>query len=105
MLGVSHHLLGNQATARRRCETALKAESIQNSSLVRFGFDQRIRAVLALARRFWLCRATLAGTYASTAALLKVFDMQLDDGDCCRLLSDWKAGSGRGLTSSRDQTV
>ena len=54
MLGVSHHLLGDQATARRRCETALKAEPIQNSSLVRFGFDQRIRAVLALARTLWL---------------------------------------------------
>jgi predicted ATPase len=54
MLGVSHQLLGDQATARRRCETALKAEPIQNSSLVRFGFDQRIRALLALARALWL---------------------------------------------------
>jgi predicted ATPase/DNA-binding winged helix-turn-helix (wHTH) protein len=54
MLGISHHLLGDQATARRYCETALKPEPIQNSSLIRSGYDQRIRALVMLARSLWL---------------------------------------------------
>src|SRR5258708_6781042 len=54
MLGISHHVLGDQATARRYCETALKPEPIQNSSLIRAGYDQRIRALVMLARSLWL---------------------------------------------------
>jgi ATP/maltotriose-dependent transcriptional regulator MalT len=54
MLGISHHVLGDQATARRYCETALKPEPIQNSSLIRSGYDQRIRALVMLARSLWL---------------------------------------------------
>jgi predicted ATPase/DNA-binding winged helix-turn-helix (wHTH) protein len=54
MLGISHHLLGDQATARRYCETALKPAAIQNSSLIRSGYDQRIRALVMLARSLWL---------------------------------------------------
>jgi tetratricopeptide (TPR) repeat protein len=61
MLGVSHHLLGDQASARKRCETALKPAPIQNSSLIRPGYDQRIRALLTLARALWL------GGYANRA--------------------------------------
>jgi tetratricopeptide (TPR) repeat protein len=54
MLGISHHLLGDQASARKHCETALKPEPIQNSSLIRAGYDQRIRALVMLARSLWL---------------------------------------------------
>jgi predicted ATPase len=61
MLGVSHHLLGDQASARKHCETALKQAPNQNSSLIRSGYDQRIRALLTLARALWL------GGYANRA--------------------------------------
>src|SRR5258708_31964731 len=61
MLGVSHHLLGDQASARKHCETALNPEPVQNSSLIRSGYDQRIRALLTLARALWL------GGYANRA--------------------------------------
>jgi predicted ATPase/DNA-binding winged helix-turn-helix (wHTH) protein len=54
MLGVSHHLLGDQASARRYCETALKPEPVQGSSLTRSGYDHRIRALVILARSLWL---------------------------------------------------
>jgi predicted ATPase/DNA-binding winged helix-turn-helix (wHTH) protein len=54
MLGISHHVLGNQAMARRYCETALELEPIQNSSLTRCGYDHRIRALVMLARSLWL---------------------------------------------------
>jgi predicted ATPase/DNA-binding winged helix-turn-helix (wHTH) protein len=54
MLGVSHHLLGDQASARRHCETSLNPEPIQNSNLIRSGYDQRIRALVILARSLWL---------------------------------------------------
>jgi hypothetical protein len=40
MLGVSHHLLGDQASARKHCETSLRPAPIQNSSLIRSGYDQ-----------------------------------------------------------------
>src|SRR5229473_2899044 len=68
MLGISHHLLGDQASARRHCETALKPEPIQNSSLIRSGYDQRIRALVMLARSLWLqgyaSRAVSIATHA-----------------------------------------
>jgi ATP/maltotriose-dependent transcriptional regulator MalT len=54
MLGVSHHLLGDQASARKYCETALNPEPIENSSLIRSGYNQRIRALVILARSLWL---------------------------------------------------
>jgi len=54
MLGVSHHLLGDQASARKHCETSLKPAPIQKSSLIRSGYDQRIRTQLTLARALWL---------------------------------------------------
>jgi hypothetical protein len=64
MLGVSHHLLGDQASARKHCETTLKPAPIQNSSLIRPGYDQRIRALLTLARALWL------GGYANRAVMV-----------------------------------
>jgi len=64
MLGVSHHLLGDQASAREHCETALKPAPIENSSLIRPGYDQRIRALLTLARALWL------GGYANRAVMV-----------------------------------
>ncbi len=54
MLGVSHHLLGGQASARKLCETSLKPAPIQKPILIRSGYDQRIRAQLTLARALWL---------------------------------------------------
>src|SRR5216684_6518855 len=54
MLGVSHHALGDQVKAQRYCETALKPEAMLNSSLICSGYDQRIRALIALARSLWL---------------------------------------------------
>jgi predicted ATPase/DNA-binding winged helix-turn-helix (wHTH) protein len=64
MLGVSHHLLGDQTSARKHCETALKQAPNQNSSLIRSGYDQRIRALLTLARALWL------GGYANRAVTI-----------------------------------
>jgi predicted ATPase len=55
MLGVSYHLVGNQAGAQRHCETgmALVAGS-PNVNTICFGYDHRIRALAALARALWL---------------------------------------------------
>src|SRR5712675_319567 len=64
MLGVSHHLLGDQASARKHCETSLKPAPIQRSSLIRSGYDQRIRSLLTLARSLWL------GGYANRAVIV-----------------------------------
>jgi predicted ATPase/DNA-binding winged helix-turn-helix (wHTH) protein len=55
MLGVSYHLVGNQVAAQRYCEggmaTALELGQLDTDF---FGYDHRIRALVALARAFWL---------------------------------------------------
>jgi predicted ATPase len=55
MLGVAHHLIGNQDKAVALCESAM----VQNSSSHRLnighlGYDDRIVALVALARGLWL---------------------------------------------------
>ncbi|WP_189343057.1 winged helix-turn-helix domain-containing protein [Mesorhizobium sp.] len=55
MLGVSHHLVGNQAASRRHCERGLALETEAGSVQVDFfGYDHRVRALIALARALWL---------------------------------------------------
>jgi len=55
MLGISIMFWANQAMARRYCETALKLEPIQNSSLTRCGYDHRIRALVIVGSfHIWL---------------------------------------------------
>ena len=54
MLGVAHHVLGNQAEAQRRCESGLaRAKFLSPEDLSFFGYDHRIRAMVALARTLW----------------------------------------------------
>jgi predicted ATPase/DNA-binding winged helix-turn-helix (wHTH) protein len=55
MLGVAHHLIGNQAIARAHCETAVvRAIASHRINMIQFGCDHRIRALVALARTLWL---------------------------------------------------
>jgi predicted ATPase/DNA-binding winged helix-turn-helix (wHTH) protein len=55
MLGVSHHLAGNQAAAQRHCEDGM-ANAVESGQFNAnfFGYDHRIRALVALARVLWL---------------------------------------------------
>src|SRR5258705_562802 len=69
MLGISHHVLGNQAMARRYCETAVKLEAMPNSRLTRCGYDHRIRALVMLARSLWLQSYCSRGVCIATQAL------------------------------------
>ncbi|UVK41065.1 winged helix-turn-helix domain-containing protein [Mesorhizobium sp. AR10] len=55
MLGVSHHLVGNQAASQRHSERGLELEAEAGSVQVDFfGYDHRVRALIALARALWL---------------------------------------------------
>lgn len=55
MLGTSFHLLGSQADARDYCGMALDAAPLaQRIQASEFGFDHRIRALVALGRALWL---------------------------------------------------
>ena len=55
MLGVAHHLIGNQAEAQRFCESGLARIKFLSPENVRvFGCEQRIRAMSSLARTLWL---------------------------------------------------
>jgi predicted ATPase/DNA-binding winged helix-turn-helix (wHTH) protein len=55
MLGVSQHLVGNQAAAQRHCEDGMaKAVELGQFNTNLFGYDHRIRALVALARALWL---------------------------------------------------
>jgi predicted ATPase len=55
MLGVSHHLVGNQAAAQRHCESGI-IHAVEHGAfnLNFFGYDHRVRALVALARALWL---------------------------------------------------
>src|SRR5258708_19470124 len=55
MLGVSHHLAGNQAAAQRHLEDGMvRAVELGQFNTNFFGYDHRIRALIALARTLWL---------------------------------------------------
>jgi predicted ATPase/DNA-binding winged helix-turn-helix (wHTH) protein len=55
MLGNSHHLAGNQATAQLHCERGLShAAELGTFDVKFFGYDHRIRALVILARTLWL---------------------------------------------------
>jgi predicted ATPase/DNA-binding winged helix-turn-helix (wHTH) protein len=55
MLGVALHLHGDQAAARQHCEIGLTlAASAEGAEIGFFGYDHRVRALIALARALWL---------------------------------------------------
>jgi predicted ATPase/DNA-binding winged helix-turn-helix (wHTH) protein len=55
MLGVSYHLVGNQAAAQQHCEDGMvRAVELGQLNTNFFGYDHRIRALVALARAQWL---------------------------------------------------
>jgi predicted ATPase/DNA-binding winged helix-turn-helix (wHTH) protein len=55
MLGVAHHLVGNQAAAQRHCESGMAKDiELGQSNVNFFGYDHRIRALVTLARAQWL---------------------------------------------------
>ena len=55
MLGVSYHLVGDQAAAQRHCERGLElAAAWELVDIEFFGYDHRVRALIALARTLWL---------------------------------------------------
>jgi predicted ATPase/DNA-binding winged helix-turn-helix (wHTH) protein len=55
LLGISHHLMGNQTSARTYLEAALvRPPVLQQINAFHFGFDHRNRAGIALARTLWL---------------------------------------------------
>jgi predicted ATPase/DNA-binding winged helix-turn-helix (wHTH) protein len=55
MLGVAHHLIGNQAKAVELCESAMvQNPNSQRLNILHLGYDDRIVALVALARGLWL---------------------------------------------------
>ena len=55
MLGVAHHLIGNQDKAIQFCESAMvQNPSSQRLNIGHLGYDDRIVALVALARGLWL---------------------------------------------------
>ena len=55
VLGVAYHLVGDHVSARRHCELGLtKAEAADAAHVAFFGYDHEIRALIALARCYWL---------------------------------------------------
>jgi predicted ATPase/DNA-binding winged helix-turn-helix (wHTH) protein len=55
MLGVSCHLVGQQAPAERWCTAGLAMVTAQpDGDAIYFGYDHRVRALVSLARTLWL---------------------------------------------------
>jgi predicted ATPase/DNA-binding winged helix-turn-helix (wHTH) protein len=100
MVGVSHHLIGDQRTARVHLEAALARPSIANpTKTADFGFH-RERAQIALARTLWLLgfpdqAMGLAGTTSSEPATTDPVSLciVLIWGFCVfRWAGDWPSG-------------
>jgi predicted ATPase/DNA-binding winged helix-turn-helix (wHTH) protein len=54
-LGITHHFLGDQAAAQRHCQRSITlAVELGTPNVNLFGIDQRIRALVFLARTLWL---------------------------------------------------
>jgi tetratricopeptide (TPR) repeat protein len=53
-VGIGHHFLGNQAAAQLHCERGMELAVELGTFANFFGFDQRIRALIGLARTLWL---------------------------------------------------
>lgn len=54
-LGVTQHLVGDQQAAQRHCELGLElAQASGRLNIDFFGYDHRVRALLALGRALWL---------------------------------------------------
>lgn len=75
MLGVAHHLIGNQDKAIRFCESAMVHNpGSQRLNIGHLGYDDRIVALVALARGLWLTgrpeRAVEAARYTVREAEL-----------------------------------
>ncbi|MGY3604766.1 MULTISPECIES: ATP-binding protein [unclassified Bradyrhizobium] len=73
MLGVANHLIGNQNDAVLQCESATTHDpSRLQINMQRLGYDDRIVALVALARSLWLTgrpdRAIAAARYAISEA-------------------------------------
>ncbi|MGY3621079.1 ATP-binding protein [Bradyrhizobium sp. USDA 10063] len=73
MLGVANHLIGNQNDAVMQCESAMTHDPTSlRISMQRLGYDDRIVALVALARSLWLTghpdRAIEAARYAVSEA-------------------------------------
>ncbi|HVJ54164.1 MAG TPA: winged helix-turn-helix domain-containing protein [Aliidongia sp.] len=55
VLGVAYHSIGDQTAARRHCERGLTiAQAAGAAQAVLFGYDHELRALIALARCYWL---------------------------------------------------
>ncbi len=54
LLGVSHHLYGNQAAAQRCYEDGFRRVGAGLSEVQYFGYDHRVRALAGYARTMWL---------------------------------------------------
>jgi predicted ATPase/DNA-binding winged helix-turn-helix (wHTH) protein len=54
VLGVACHLVGDQVGARRHCELGMTKAGAADAARVFFGYDHEIRALIALARCYWL---------------------------------------------------
>jgi predicted ATPase/DNA-binding winged helix-turn-helix (wHTH) protein len=55
MLGVAYHLAGDQAAGRLHLERGLaEAKDLDSPQVIYFGYDPKVRALIALARCLWL---------------------------------------------------
>jgi predicted ATPase/DNA-binding winged helix-turn-helix (wHTH) protein len=73
MLGVAHHLIGNQSKAVELCESAMRQHpSSQQLNILHLGYDDRLIALVAFARSLWLTghpdRAVEAARYTISEA-------------------------------------
>jgi predicted ATPase/DNA-binding winged helix-turn-helix (wHTH) protein len=70
MLGVAHHLVGNQVLAQQHCEAGLKSATTASRLESRcFGYVHRIRGMTAFARALWIRGCADQGLRVATNVL------------------------------------
>jgi hypothetical protein len=106
MLGVSHHLIGNQAEAQLRCESGLaRAKFLSPEDVSFFGYDHRIRAMVALARTLWLRGAPDQAARLACATIDEAMELEQPVNICIALIYSAPVFMWRGDWIAAERTI
>ena len=86
MLGTAYHLGGDQRTALRHCESALRRSVGGDFSLDVFGYDHRIRGLIVFVRVLWLLGRVDQAAAMSLTAIEEAERRQQPVGICIALI-------------------
>ena len=118
MLGVAHHLLGDQRAARMHCERGMnRGAALEATQQQLFGYDHRIRALITLSRALWLGGCADEAANVARQALDEAAELGQPVSLCISFIytttvylwrGDWALAqelAGRGLAESKKHSL